>query len=97
MPRAARERQSHPVVELRKNLVQPVAANPAAYAALKAMHKAEQNAAGVGAADMMAQLKESAAELIAAIANPKPQVQATPSQAVAAPVSAMEVEVKTSK
>jgi K(+)-stimulated pyrophosphate-energized sodium pump len=74
-----------------------VAANPAAYAALKAMHKAEQNAAGVGAADMMAQLKESAAELIAAIANPKPQVQATPSQAVAAPVSAMEVEVKTSK
>ena len=52
---------------------------------------------GADPAMILNTLKESAAELIAAIANPKPQVQATPSQAVAAPVSAMEVEVKTSK
>ena len=65
-----------------------VAANPAAYKALKAMKDAEKNAGSVNPGEVLNALKESAAELLSALQNPKP-----------APANAgqVQVEMKTGK
>ena len=66
-------------------------ANPAAFKALKAMKDAEKNAGSVNPQDALAALKESAAELMAALQNPKP------AQPAAAAAGQVEVEMKTGK
>ena len=65
------------------------AANPEAFKALEALKKTETE--GGSPADMIAALKESAAELMAALQNPKP------AQPAAAAAGQVEVEMKTGK